>query len=282
MSSPTIGTRFSVRRAVLEDNANIEEAFEYFYLGADADYGLEHFLSDHEDRLIDVETAVAGVGVTSFNDLDFRVYKNGASSSKIKFNLSALTTERVVTVLDTDQTLVNLDSIQTLTNKTLAQASTVIGVKDSTFTLYDAGLTGKNAKFSNTSLPVGTTVLSFPALTGNDTFVFQDMAQTLKYKTFQGYKEVATTLPAVNVDLYNAATLLNLAAPTTISFTGTLPSSPSVYTCSFLFTGSANLTWPAGIKWAGGAALATVSSIAMAVLTYYNGTWYGVNMGIFS
>ena len=80
----TIGVRLPVRRAVLADQANVEEAFEYFYLGAGLDNGVEHYLIDHEDRLTDIEAAVAGVGVTVFDDQDFRVYKHGNTSAKIK------------------------------------------------------------------------------------------------------------------------------------------------------------------------------------------------------
>lgn len=142
----------------------------------------------------------------------FRVYTGGnggiifGNNSRIQIDEGGLTAARVYTLPDSDQTLVGRTGTATLTNKTMSGASnTFTNIPDSALS---ANVPLKNGSNSFTALQTfrdnlcriwnpGVTAaymfrtsaiganrdMTLPALGGNDTFVFQDHAQTITNKT---------------------------------------------------------------------------------------------------
>lgn len=86
------------------------------------------------DHLAGIDTALAGVGTTTFSDSDFAIQDNGDATKQLKFEVSGITTATTRTVTAADRN-VNLDNIRETKAETLTLNATDISnkYKDLTF-----------------------------------------------------------------------------------------------------------------------------------------------------
>lgn len=197
----TVGTgTFAVARPDLSDPANIETAFEVFYLGENQTNatGQQIHINGVKDHIDSFDTRIqfledsAGIE-PNFAAADFYLYSPdsvGGGTKKLKFGISQFNNsqELTLTISKTSSgAIVTTDDTQTLTNKTIGTSNTIIG-NSSGFKLrtgtYDATFISSLTSNKNVTIP---------NLTSDGTFVFENHAQTLSNKTIIGYKETVAT-----------------------------------------------------------------------------------------
>lgn len=285
--------RFKVSTVELSDEADIETAFETFYMGSGLvgdPGGVEHWITNVTDRIIAIEGTLSGAGNNEFVDNVFRLQRVGATGNKIAFSLVNISGTRTITLPNADFVPVGVDLTQSLTNKTLSGASNAISISDANFSVVNGS---KIAKFDASYAVAGTTTIKVPQVGDNansslaNTLVLSDIDQTVTKKTLGGYKEsIYTTTNSILIDanLYNTVQT-TVSADSTISFTNLPVSTP--YTCSvILICGGTqrNINWPAGTIWSGGVPMNAIAANTknITVITYLAGVYYASSLGAFS
>jgi hypothetical protein len=128
-------------------------------------------------------TAVAGI---SFNNNVF-INDQTDTTKKLRFNMSGITTAntRVLTIPDASTTVVGTDVSQTLTNKALVNASTfhVDGTDNTKRIAFQSSGNTTAITLTVASQQSTSQTASVPNITGADTFVMGNVAQTLSNKS---------------------------------------------------------------------------------------------------
>lgn len=276
----TIGTSpWQVSIPDLSDDADITEAFTYFYLGGDPGATAIKGIHDHiltlNTRLTAVETAPIN---SEYSSSVFRIYDNSVTSKKISFNASTLasSTTAQVTVPGTGTMVLN-DFASTLKNKTI-DATNTIQSDWNNFSLakMSGGSVQYTLKFDVSSL-TGNKTITVPD--ASDTLALLNTAQTISNKSFAGYKESSTTVSVIGSSNDVAASSFNLvlATPTPtvtgqqmiVNFTGMTDGT----TTFIIFRGHSTIAYTPVIrvngsttstdyKWAGGSTPAAITANA--------------------
>lgn len=194
MPDNIVGTQFPVIAPNLDQAANVETAFELFYVGdGGTNDGVETHLLDLSGRIEVLEQASAAGGI--FHQNSFKVYKTvgNTSSAAVSFGVSSLTSDRSITIPDSAGTMVLEAATQTLSNKTITASSNTIYVRQGNFRLQRTDSDYVNFNVDAVTGIQNAAFRDFGAGTLTDYFAFEDLAQTLKAKTLVNYKENVLT-----------------------------------------------------------------------------------------